>query len=365
MKTLIAFVAVCLVLAGLIVWYAFQVTARPPAPRDATPALPSEPTDASALGPATDSDTPPAAPAAPLTQPAAGSGRTRPAPAPTPATTTSAPTSACAGPPQPATADAAATSDVIWVESRTVAAARRLRKLNELLADDPYNHDALLEAVELAERLKLPQLEADLLKRLLRIDDAPKLRLRLAVTLMRGRRWVEAIPHLREVVDQRPDHARAWYNLAVAHQRAGHLHQALAAWNRVVALAPDNADAHANRGAVLLDLQRWEEAEAALARAAQLDPSAADVVANHSLALEHLGRAQSALEVVEAALAGQPRNLALLQRAAELCWQLAQRAEPPDAALRRRAAGYARRALEIVPDQPELRALLERIENGR
>ena len=62
-------------------------------------------------------------------------------------------------------------------------------------------------------------------------DDAG-LRFEQATMLMQLRHWVDAIDVLKGVLDLEPEHARAWFDLAVAHQSLRHLAEARAAWDR-------------------------------------------------------------------------------------------------------------------------------------
>lgn len=330
MKTLILFLVVCLTLAALAVW---QLV---PGHRQRPTALPE------------------------YSRP----GRTvEPQRSPTP--TASLPTSAPAAGPatRPTSADRRArrvATEIRWAgDLRRRRAERRFRELRQIIRQEPNNEPAVRAALALARQLEWPNEECDLLGRLLRLrPNDVALRFEYATTLMRLRRWLEALEHLRLVVAGEPEHAAAWYNLAVAHQSLAHLHDARATWDRVIELMPDNPDAYFHRGEVLLDLEDFAAAADDFRNALRLDPGATDAALNLALALSRLGRLEEARQTLLPLLDGHPRHVPLLNRLAEIIWELYQ-ADPRRRELARQTVDCCRRSLEQDPAQPELRALLE------
>ncbi len=254
-----------------------------------------------------------------------------------------------------------ASSRIHWVDdgART-RAQRRFAELRDLLAADPSNDGALRQALRLARRLDWPNESCDLLGRLVLLNpDDIELRAALATELMRLERWIEALPHLRRVTRARPRDPQAWYNLAIAHQAAGHLTEALRAWTEVIELDPASADAWARRGEVQLDLRRWSSAAADFEQALRLDADLVDAALNLALTRSRLGQYEQARAVLLPLLDRHPRNIFILNRLAQVAWSRTCDS-PPDAAGARETARWCRRSLDIVAAQPEIRDLLAR-----
>jgi predicted Zn-dependent protease len=237
-------------------------------------------------------------------------------------------------------------------------ARQRFVELRATLADDPYNEAALEAALGLARELEWPNEVCDLLARLTRLrPDDVALRFEAAVELMRLERWVEAIPQLRFVVERQPDDERAWYNLAIAHQALGHLREARATWNRVIALLPENPDVYAHRGEVLLDLRAWAEAAADFETSLSIEPDSLDVAMNLSLALLRLGRAADARDELLPLLEQHPVNVPLLNRLAEVTWDLHEANPDANKVFASETLDYCTRSLDVAENQPEIRKL--------
>ena len=160
------------------------------------------------------------------------------------------------------------------------------------------------------------------------------------------------------MVEQQPHSARAWYNLAIAHQALGHLHDSRATWDRVIELAPESPGAYAHRGEILLDLHAWSDAAADFRVVLQLEPGAVDAALNLSLALGKLGQLEQARAVLLPILAQHPQHVPLLNRSAQVAWRLYQADPVASEALANEAANCCRRSLAIDAAQPEIEALL-------
>jgi predicted Zn-dependent protease len=256
---------------------------------------------------------------------------------------------------------ATAPSGIRWAADAQRRLKQRFIELREVLAVEPDNERALEAALELARELDWHNEACDLLARLVQLrPDESGLRFELATLLMQLERWVEAIPHLRVVARQEPENAHAWYNLAIAHQALGHLHDARATWSHVIELMPQNSDAYAHRGEVLLDLHDWAAAAADFERVRQLEPGSLDVAMNLALALSKLGRLEDARAALLPVLAQNPEHVPVLNRLAEIAWALYQADPAGNEALSDEALNYCLRSLAIHADQPGVRELLER-----
>lgn len=260
-------------------------------------------------------------------------------------------------------APAAATQPTVrWASDAPPSRARqRFVELREILVSEPQNEAALHAALELARELQWPNEVCDLLGRLVRLrPNDVTLRFELATQLMRLERWLEALPQLRWVVEQQPRNERAWYNLAIAHQALGHLHDARATWDRVIELMPENPDARAHRGEALLDLRDWSAAAADLETVLRLEPDSLDAALNLSLAQSKLGRLEDARRTLLAVLEQRPRHTLVLNRLAEIAWGLYQADPVVNGPLREETVSCCSRSLAVDADQPEIKALLER-----
>ncbi len=345
MKTLAPFAILCLGLLALAAWRLKSVTGTA-APQDTSPSAIVAPEE---LGPSTEL---PAGAVAPVDE-SDEDGEELPASSAASASLTTADEPRAASAPR---------STVRWAdEHEQERAKQRFIELRGTLADDPHNEAALEAALELARRLEWHNEACDLLARLVRLrgDDAG-LRFEFAVQLMRLERWLEAIPQLRSVVEQQPDHARAWYNLAVAHQALGHLRDARATWSRVLELMPENPDAYAHRGEVLLDLRAWEKAAADFETSLRLDSASLDVTMNLALALTKLGQADEARDRLRPLLDQHPVHVPLLNRLAELTWTLHQADSRTDQALAAETLEYCTRSLTLNDNQPKIETLRDR-----
>lgn len=237
-------------------------------------------------------------------------------------------------------------------------ARRRFERAQAALREDPYHARALRDKAAGAAELRLwPELAAAL-ARLVELDpNDSALRFERAAALIHLRQWVDAIAELNVVVVRQPQHAKAWFDLAVAHQALGHLSDARRAWDRAIELAP-SAEALARRGEVLLDLQEWGAAAADFEAVLQEQPGAADATLNLALALAKLGRPAEARRRLLTLLRDQPRHVPALNRLAELAYA-ACRDEGASADVScAEAAEWCRRSLAIDAKQPEVQALL-------
>jgi Flp pilus assembly protein TadD len=115
-----------------------------------------------------------------------------------------------------------------------------------------------------------------------------------ALALERERRLEEAESLYREVLDVRPESARAWVDLGNVASDRGRRDDAEAAYRRALAIDPDDRDALNNLAWLLLEAgSRLEEAEGLAARAAS-QPSADRYRAQDTLGRIQLARGRCA-----------------------------------------------------------------------
>ncbi len=346
MKLIVSLLLVCLAMVGLSAWLLVGVRttgtapATPPPPASA-PALPT-PKHAPPIEQPV--DLPPAEPARAASQPFRRDEQSG-----ANVTPTTAPV-----------ADAAPSSAAVHWPDATRDAHMQLQRAREALRQDPDSRAARHDEVAALLALDRPREAEDALARLIELEpDDIDLRFQHAALLIRLRRWVEAIPALREVIARGENHAQAWFNLAVAHQQLGHLHDARQAWGRAIACAPSPA-AYARRGEVLLDLHEWEAAADDFQAVLDAEPDTADAAINLSLALWKLGRTDDARAPLLNLLERHPRLLPAINRLAGLAWHDYQQ-DPQANTLRRvETVEWCTRSLAIDPDQPEIRALRSR-----
>ena len=240
----------------------------------------------------------------------------------------------------------------------TRAARRRLTAARQTLRDDPDHEAALRDELKALATLERWHEAVLTLGRLLQLHaDDTDLRTERAALLLQLERASEAVVDLKRVVQREPQRARAWFNLAVAHQALGHLTDAERAWTRTIELEP-SAEAHAQRGQVRLDLNAWAEAANDFEAALRTEPDAVDAAMNLSRACELLGRDIDARVCLANLLDRNPRCLPALNRLAELTWIACQSITGEQAACRALTIDLCRRSLTISPHQPGVETLL-------
>ncbi|MCH8805278.1 MAG: tetratricopeptide repeat protein [Planctomycetes bacterium] len=249
---------------------------------------------------------------------------------------------------------------VRWADDENNSAElRKLRAARAALADDPYRRVALHDEFEALRELGRWDEARITLARLIEFDPQDTdLRFAQACVLLRLSRWLHAIDALQAVVRAQPEHARAWYNLATAHQRLGRLREARHAWDRVVTLTPEAPDAFAHRGEILLDLREWAAAAEDFRAASNRDPEATDLAINLALALRKLNRLDEARDSLMKVIHRNPRHVPTLNGLAELAWEACAGATDANEQHRRAAISWWRRSLAVDPQQPTIETLL-------
>ena len=338
MRLLVAFGAVCLLMLGILAWHLINAQANLPPVR-------TESTSRQVQTPAQ-----PAAVEQPAELPADEANK--------------ATESQSAAPLAVVDTYPSSQATVRWAADPALKDAwRRLALARAALRDDPTHETALRDQLAALIALHGWEEALDTLVRLaaLHPDDAG-LRFEQATLLMQLQRFVDAMGPLKATLERDPQHARAWYDLAVAHQALGHLAEARAAWDRAIELAP-SAAAAARRGEVLLDLHEWAAAAADFEAVLAQESDAPDATLNLALALWKLGRNDEARAYLLALLQAQPRNVPVLNRLAQMAWAECQ-AAPSDSRRCAEAADWSRQSLALDSQQTDMQKLLDAASNA-
>jgi tetratricopeptide (TPR) repeat protein len=157
-----------------------------------------------------------------------------------------------------------------------------------------------------------------------------------ALSLMRGARFVEAIPHLQKVVAERPEMFQAWQSLAQClqnseqyaaaiepyqklldlkpdpmaaflvgsmAQKAKQTDRAIAAYQKSLELDPNYDKAQNNLALCFLEAKRYEQAAPAFIRLIEIEGPSYRAQYNVGLSYYYLGKYEQSLEAFKAALA--------------------------------------------------------------
>ena len=163
-------------------------------------------------------------------------------------------------------------------------------------------------------------------------------------------RYREALAHYGRGLSIKPGRADSWFRTGVCLRKSGDVAGAEAAFRKTLELNPAHADAAAELGATAYESGRYEDAAEWYHRAVELNPRHGGWRHNLSWAYQELRRYADAAAVLEAGLAVQPGNAALMRDLAHLL------ATCPDSSVRdgARAVGLARQAVERAePPRPE------------
>ena len=117
-----------------------------------------------------------------------------------------------------------------------------------------------------------------------------------------------------------------------------------------LAVAPDSADLHHALGLLLVRAKRLPDAVPEFARATELDPDAARYAYVYAVALNSSGKAPQAIAELERAYALHPGNLDVVSALASMSQERGDREA---------ARGWAQKLVDLAPQNPQARALLE------
>jgi tetratricopeptide (TPR) repeat protein len=153
-----------------------------------------------------------------------------------------------------------------------------------------------------------------------------------------------------------PSFGPARIHLADLHRAQGREDQAEATLRVGLAIDPDDGDAREALGLSLVRQKRVKEALPELARAAQLRPDVARYAYVHAVALHQAGDVRRALQVLKQAHDRHPGNREIVVALAEYHAGAGDRAA---------ALTWARTLVQMAPDDPAARRLLETLEAAR
>jgi Flp pilus assembly protein TadD len=178
----------------------------------------------------------------------------------------------------------------------------------------------------------------------LALQPRPEIRSILGTTLIRQRRYAEAIEQFSELLKSSPENEPALVQLGIAQARSGKPDEAARAFAEALRLDPADAGAHNNLGNVLAQQGRHEEAVRQFEETVRLNPNHTGAHNNLAISLDKLGRVGDAIGQYREAIRLQPGFLAALNN---LAWLLAAQ---PDARYRNgaEAVTLATRACELT-----------------
>jgi protein O-GlcNAc transferase len=143
---------------------------------------------------------------------------------------------------------------------------------------------------------------------------------RKRATLVRERRFAEAVPVALRVVQLSPDSAEAHRELGSCCAKCGKLEEAVKHFTRAINLAPTNAGYYNDLGLALYDLRCLAEAQGAFQEVLRLEPNSAVAYTHLGLLASLTGLSGVAVSMLERAVkvdpkcAGAHTNLALFLR---------------------------------------------------
>ncbi len=163
----------------------------------------------------------------------------------------------------------------------------------------------------------------------------------------------EAERYYRKALEREQFFLSAQVNLATFYNQQGRNDDAEKVLREAIETAPEEGELRYSLGLLLAEDQRLEEASQSLRQAAELMPNRARVRYNYALALQHLGRAVEAEQELLKAHRTAPEDGAGLNALAILYIQQRQLDQ---------AAFYAQKMVDLEPNAPGPRQLMQQIE---
>ena len=160
----------------------------------------------------------------------------------------------------------------------------------------------------------------------------------------RNQRYEDAIVSFEKVVERFPGHFEGFYNLGLAHLRAGHVDQAIAHFEKSIALNPDSFESYRALGECYFQKGEGDSAVEKFARAAALQPDNAMAHYNLGLAHDRMDRTEEALQEYQRAISLKPDLSAAYYQAALALIRLENY---------KGAIEYLEKFLELEPEAPE------------
>jgi Tfp pilus assembly protein PilF len=182
--------------------------------------------------------------------------------------------------------------------------------------------------------------------------DRPESFLNIGLIEVDQRQFDKAEAAYRAALALQPDFTQAAVNLADLYRLQGRDADGEKTLRQALTLEPQNAAAHHALGLLLIRGKKLPEAMTALAEAARLDGDNARYGYVYAVALNSAGQGPKAIQALETVLQRHPND-----RDSLLALVVFQR----DAGNLDAAREYARRLATLEPDNPEVRALLQKV----
>ena len=173
------------------------------------------------------------------------------------------------------------------------------------------------------------------------------------LALQQGDR-VSAEQEYTTALELEPYFVPSFINMADLYRLTGRDVEAEALLRRALDVAPESGDVRYAFGLLLVRLERLDEAVGQLRRATELAPDQPHYVYVHAVAVQAGGDGAGAVALLDEGLARYPANRELLFGAAAFSRDLGDRD---------RAVGYARRLVDLDPNDPQAAAFLRELES--
>jgi Tfp pilus assembly protein PilF len=174
--------------------------------------------------------------------------------------------------------------------------------------------------------------------------DYPEPHYNWALALERAGKAQEAIRQYEQALQMKPDYTKAHYNLGLALWGMGRVDDAIAHYEQALRIEPDCVEAHNNLAVALWQTGKIEEAIRHYELAVQIQPDFAEAQNSLGLALRQVGRTRQAIEHWEQALKTKPD---FADACNNLAWPLAT-LPPTEGGNPTRAVALAERACELT-----------------
>lgn len=191
------------------------------------------------------------------------------------------------------------------------------RKMLEITPTHARVHSALAHAYAEAGRHEDAMAHFE---HTIRLDPTSAGHYDLATMLLAAEQWHAASIHFTEALRLKPSFAEAWFGLAAAHHRLGHIDEAIDAYRRSMGLGLRYRDAHYNLARALTASGQSSAAIIEYRRALEIDPLDAEAHSGLGAAMAADNQVGSAVAHYRAALAIAPELPSAL---IDLAWILA------------------------------------------
>lgn len=180
---------------------------------------------------------------------------------------------------------------------------RAAQILDNVLADQPDNFNAL-HLLGILHAIGGDNDQAEILyRKALHVDpDHGELRVNLALALLAGGKFEEALTHIRAALSLNEKNAVAHFTCGTILGKLKRHVDAITSFDRALAINPGYARARAGRGSALGELKRFDEALAEYDKALSIDPRSAETWSSRGNVLGDLERYGEALESFDRAL---------------------------------------------------------------